>query len=270
MLKNQEKQIEQKDIDLIKSLIKEKLSYRVIANKTGWSIATITRIKKGYYDKENIKNIEAPKDPLISENQKLRTENKELKAKNNELEKNLKYLENLINKALTPNGTYENCFTYNHLGYKFTYIQETQIVKLSHFERGHLEDIPTSEPLDYNDFCCFCDTYLFVNQSMGMYLDGETPMERIDQCEGSEEMKDYGINDLKPTYVFSKPDKAMEHIRIVKQGKYKFSYDNVNKRVHIEKFNVVEDEYEYWDYIDISYIKDNEDFIEACNRYREF
>lgn len=61
----------------------------------------------------------------------------------------------------------------------------------------------------------------------------------------------------------------MEHIRIKDNRKLKFTYDKVNKRVHIELWNEVESEYEYYDYIDISYKITNEDFISLCERYAE-
>lgn len=45
------KQIPNKDIELIKLLRNNGLSYREITRQTGWSIATVSRVLNGIYDK---------------------------------------------------------------------------------------------------------------------------------------------------------------------------------------------------------------------------
>ena len=45
------KQIPNKDIELIKLLRNNGLSYREITRQTGWSIATVSRVLNGVYDK---------------------------------------------------------------------------------------------------------------------------------------------------------------------------------------------------------------------------
>lgn len=45
------KQIPNKDIELIKVLRNNGLSYREITRQTGWSIATVSRVLNGVYDK---------------------------------------------------------------------------------------------------------------------------------------------------------------------------------------------------------------------------
>lgn len=49
-LKPKEKQIKDLDIQKIKSLRKEGLSYREISSKTSWSKATVSRVLNGLYD----------------------------------------------------------------------------------------------------------------------------------------------------------------------------------------------------------------------------
>ena len=45
------KQIPNKDIELIKMLRNNGLSYREITRQTGWSVATVSRVLNGVYDK---------------------------------------------------------------------------------------------------------------------------------------------------------------------------------------------------------------------------
>ncbi len=49
-LKPKEKQIRDTDIDSIKELRSQGLSYREISQKTNWSKATVCRVLKGAYD----------------------------------------------------------------------------------------------------------------------------------------------------------------------------------------------------------------------------
>ena len=49
-LKPKEKQIKDLDIQKIKNLRKEGLSYREISSKTSWSKATVSRVLNGLYD----------------------------------------------------------------------------------------------------------------------------------------------------------------------------------------------------------------------------
>lgn len=49
-LRPKEKQITDSDIDFIKKLRSQGLSYRQISQKTSWSKATICRVLKGLYD----------------------------------------------------------------------------------------------------------------------------------------------------------------------------------------------------------------------------
>lgn len=50
-LKPREQQITQKEIDHIKELVSQGLTYRRIKDKVGWSINTISRVMNGVYDK---------------------------------------------------------------------------------------------------------------------------------------------------------------------------------------------------------------------------
>lgn len=50
-LKPREQQITQKEIDYIKELASQGLTYRRIKDKVGWSINTISRVMNGVYDK---------------------------------------------------------------------------------------------------------------------------------------------------------------------------------------------------------------------------
>lgn len=49
-LKPKEKQIKDSDIDSIKNLRNQGLSYKEISDKTNWSKATVCRVVKGLYD----------------------------------------------------------------------------------------------------------------------------------------------------------------------------------------------------------------------------
>lgn len=50
-LKPREQQITQKEIDYIKELVSQGVTYRRIKDKVGWSINTISRVMNGVYDK---------------------------------------------------------------------------------------------------------------------------------------------------------------------------------------------------------------------------
>lgn len=78
MITPKEQQISKFDIELIKGRIKEGISYSKIQKETGWSVATICRIKQGYYDNERqCKTVDI--DPLEEKNLKLQAENDKLK-----------------------------------------------------------------------------------------------------------------------------------------------------------------------------------------------
>lgn len=78
MLKPKQQQIAKTDIERIKSLLNSGMSYRKIAENTGWSVFTISRVKSGFYDKERqCQTIDT--NPLEGEVLKLQSENDKLK-----------------------------------------------------------------------------------------------------------------------------------------------------------------------------------------------
>lgn len=78
MITPKEQQIKQSDIDWIKGRIRDGLSYSKIQKETGWSVATICRIKQGYYDKER-QCQSVTENPLEKENLFLKSEIERLK-----------------------------------------------------------------------------------------------------------------------------------------------------------------------------------------------
>lgn len=78
MLKPKQQQIAKTDIERIKSLLNSGMSYRKIAENTGWSVFTISRVKSGFYDKERqCQTVDI--NPLEGEVLKLQAENDKLK-----------------------------------------------------------------------------------------------------------------------------------------------------------------------------------------------
>lgn len=78
MITPKEQQIKQSDINLIKLRIKQGVSYSKIQKETSWSVATICRIKQGYYDKERQCQT-VTENPLEKENLFLKSEIERLK-----------------------------------------------------------------------------------------------------------------------------------------------------------------------------------------------
>lgn len=78
MLQPKTQQISKIDIDYIKMMIKDGMSHREISKTTGWSVATISRIRNGYYDIERqCQTVDI--NPLEEEVLKLQSENDKLK-----------------------------------------------------------------------------------------------------------------------------------------------------------------------------------------------
>lgn len=78
MLKPKQQQITKTDIEKIKLLLNSGISYRKIAENTGWSVYTISRVKSGFYDKERqCQTVDI--DPLEEKLLKLQSENDKLK-----------------------------------------------------------------------------------------------------------------------------------------------------------------------------------------------